>query len=367
MASSHLRLVGPDHDAAFSDTSGGVLASMLRHSPDCIKVIEPDGVVGFMNANGIVAMQIDDFDAVRGTQWAALWPEEVRATVRDAVNRGFDGKATRFEAACPTARGEARWWDVSVAPVEEPDGRVERLIAVSRDITAHVTRERRLAEHDAQITALNALQAAEIEEKAATLARSEVVMREVDHRVKNSLNLVSSMLKMQSRRVPEAARQPLREAADRVALIARVHEALYGAASLSEVDMRSFLQGLSESLMVSSAAPDVRLDTEFCDRTLSGQEAVALGLILAELVANALRHGLRSRTVGALRIACEEAADGRTRLTVGDSGAGFEEGFDLRLAEGLGSKVIQTYAAKIKGDVVTGRSPLGGAEVAVVF
>ena len=367
MAPPHLRLVGQDHDAGIADAGGAVLVSVLRHSPDCIKVIEAGGRLGFMNANGLVAMQIDDYEAVLGAEWATLWPQETQDVVRDAVERGFAGKATRFEAACPTARGEARWWDVSVSPVEGPDGRIERLVSVSRDITLHVERERRLAEHDAQLAALNAAQAAEIEEKAATLARTEVVMREVDHRVKNSLNLVSSMLKMQSRQVKEPARQKLREAADRVALIARVHEALYGAASLSEVDMCEFLEGLSKGLMVSSAAPDVQLETDFCDRTLSGQEAVALGLILAELVGNALRHGLRGRRDGALRIVCEEAEDGRTKLTVGDSGAGFEEGFDLRLAEGLGSKVIQTYAAKIKGDVQTGRSPLGGAEVTVVF
>ena len=366
MAPPHLRLVGRDHDAGFADAGGAVLVSVLRHSPDCIKVIEPGGLLGFMNANGLLAMQIDDFEAVRGTEWALLWPEDARATVRRAVERGFAGEATRFESACPTARGEARWWDVSVAPVEGRDGRIERLVAISRDVTLHVERERRLAEHEAQLAALNAAQAAELVEKAASLARTEVVMREVDHRVKNSLNLVSSMLKMQSRRTVEAARQPLREAADRVALIARVHEALYGAASLSHVDMRDFLEGLSKGLMVSSAAPGVRLETAFCDRTLTGQEAVALGLILAELVGNALRHGLEGRD-GALRIACEEAPEGRTRLSVGDSGAGFDEGFDLRLAEGLGSKVIQTYAAKIGGDVRTGRSPLGGAEVAVIF
>ena len=367
MAPPHLRLVGRDHDAGFADTGGAVLASVLRHSPDCIKVIEPGGTIAFMNANGLLAMQIEDFESIHGAEWTSLWPEEAREVVGGAVARGFAGEATRFEAACPTAKGEARWWDVSVSPVEGPDGRIERLVSVSRDVTLHIERERRLAEHESQLAALNAAQAAEIEEKAASLARTEIVMREVDHRVKNSLNLVASMLKMQSRRVDEAARQPLREAADRVALIARVHEALYGAASLSEVEMRDFLEGLSKGLMVSSAAPDVQLDSEFCDRTLSGQEAVALGLILAELVGNALRHGLEGRKNGAIRIACEEAKDGRTKLTVGDSGAGFEEGFDLRLAEGLGSKVIQTYAAKLKADVQTGRSPLGGAEVAVVF
>ena len=366
MSPPHLRLVGPDHDTAFAETAGGVLASVLRHSPDCIKVIEPGGTVAFMNANGLAAMQIDDFSDIHDSDWSTLWPEETRQTVRDAVERGFAGHATRFEAACPTARGEPRWWDVSVAPVEGPDGRVERLVAVSRDVTAHVEREARLAEHEALLAAQNAAQAEEIREKAETLARTEVVMREVDHRVKNSLNLVSSMLKMQSRQVDGPPRQMLREAADRVAMIARVHEALYGAASLSEVDMEGFLANLANGLMASSAAPDVRLETEFCDRTLSGQEAVALGLIVAELVGNALRHGLGGRP-GTLRIACEALDDGRTRLSVGDDGAGFADGFDLRLAEGLGSKVIQTYAAKLRGDVRTGRSALGGAEVAVVF
>ena len=373
MPHPHLRLVRNGHpqDAEASqllgESEGGFLLAMVQQSPDCIKLIDADGSLSFMNYNGQCAMQIDDFAALRGAEWASLWPEEARPMIRDAVRRGLEGESSRFEAACPTARGEARWWDVAVSPVRGADGRVQRLASISRDITRQVLHERKIAEHEAQLASLNELQAHEIAEKSASLEATDVIMREVDHRVKNSLNLVSSMLKMQARTIKGEAREKLRDAADRVAMIARVHEQIYSSASMTEVAMDEFLEGLSKRLLEANGAASVQIETEFCERTLTGAEAVSLGLILAELIGNALRHGLGKRGNGAIRIGCEEIAGGRTRLSVGDSGMGFADGFDLRLAEGLGSKVVQAYAAKLGGEVKTGRSALGGAEVAVVF
>ena len=373
MPHTHLRLVGDDTTADLEATrilgsSGDAfLLSVIRQSPDCIKIIEPGGRLAFMNFNGQCAMQIDDFETVRGVAWDALWPDASRRLIVEAVEKGFAGEASRFEAACPTARGEPRWWEVAVSPIQGADGTVERLVSISRDITAQVERERRLAEQEAQLAALTRAQAEQIEARDRTIATGEVVMREVDHRVKNSLNLVASMLKMQARTIDGAARTKLREAADRVAMIARVHEQIYSSASMTEIEMDAFLDGLCDRLLEANGASDVLLHGQFCKRTLTGSEAVSLGLILAELIGNALRHGLAGRRGGALRIACEEVGNGRTRLIVGDDGAGFPDGFDLRLAEGLGAKVVQAYAAKLGGDVRTGRSALGGAEVSVVF
>ena len=111
------------------------LSSVLDASTDCVKVVERDGSLTFMNANGRCLMEIDDFDVIKGAEWAALWPEDGQDKVRQAVATALTGRDARFEAFCPTAKGTPKWWDVAVAPVLDASGRVARLVSASRDVT----------------------------------------------------------------------------------------------------------------------------------------------------------------------------------------------------------------------------------------
>lgn len=117
------------------DGFGSLLASALQSSPDCVKLIEVDGTISFMNTNGQCAMEISDFDLFRGKVWADIWPVASQERVRTSVARAVAGKQDRFEAWCPTGGGRLRYWDVRVAPVLAADGTVSRIIATSRDVT----------------------------------------------------------------------------------------------------------------------------------------------------------------------------------------------------------------------------------------
>ncbi len=120
------------------------LRAALDASPDCIKIIGPDGALLFMNENGLCAMEIADFSAVDAREWAGLWPEASQARIRTAVLDAMGGRETNFEAFCPTAAGTPRWWSVSVAPIPTDDGTVRGAISISRDVTALVEAKRRL-------------------------------------------------------------------------------------------------------------------------------------------------------------------------------------------------------------------------------
>lgn len=121
------------------------LNSVLQASVDCIKLIELDGRLSFMNANGLCLMEIDDFAAVSGAFWWDLWPAESAEIVRSAVEAAREGRPMRFEAYCPTAKGRPRWWDVAVAPIVDETGAVTRLSSISRDITERKAGEQMLA------------------------------------------------------------------------------------------------------------------------------------------------------------------------------------------------------------------------------
>lgn len=129
----------PSLSRTFQTASEEMLAAVLDQSVDCIKVIGPAGTLDFMNRNGRCAMEIDDFALVAGKYWWELWPEESAALVRDAVERARAGEASRFEAFCPTAKGNPRWWEVSVSPLRDRDGALQGLVSVSRDISDRVS------------------------------------------------------------------------------------------------------------------------------------------------------------------------------------------------------------------------------------
>ena len=109
---------------------------ILDASADCIKIISPTGRIELINEPGVLAMDLRGADAVTGTVWTDLWPEQGRQAVRDAIGTALTGTPSRFSGFCPTAAGTPKWWDVVITPMGDEEGKVTRLLAISRDITA---------------------------------------------------------------------------------------------------------------------------------------------------------------------------------------------------------------------------------------
>ena len=126
------------------DAAAGFALSYLRANPDCVKLLTLDGRLAFMNRNGQCAMRIGNFEAIRDAHWWSLWPPSEEPQLREAVETAALGLVARFEAFCPTAEGEPRWWDVSLLPVCDAAGAARLILAISRDIS-----ERRAAKQGA--------------------------------------------------------------------------------------------------------------------------------------------------------------------------------------------------------------------------
>ena len=112
------------------------LRSILAASGDCIKVLDLDGRFVFMSEGGPRVMEVSDFNAVKGCPWPDLWPGERNAQARASVEAAKAGGTGRFQGFARTMAGTPRWWDVQVTPILGADGQPEKLLSVSRDITA---------------------------------------------------------------------------------------------------------------------------------------------------------------------------------------------------------------------------------------
>ncbi len=341
-----------DHDRRVISNTGAseseLALALLSASTDCVKLFDPEGRLDFMGFSGLCAMEIDNFADVAGQYWWSLWPVAETERLRDAVRRANVGEYTRFTAFCPTHKGTPRHWDVTVSPVNDAAGKVTNVLAVSRDITDLVDRTASL-EH--------------------ALDQSRILRREVDHRVKNSLGIVSSLLTMQSRSVesPDAA-EALRAASVRVRTIASVHDRLYRNDDLRDLRLDDYVRLLCVDIASSMGpAVDLQVSADIPQVTVAPDTLVAVGLILAELVNNAVRHAHRADAPVRVmvRLACPDPAT--CVLTVVDDGPGLEQAFDPTRSRGMGMQVIQSMMRQIGATLLPGRSDMGGAAFTLTF
>jgi PAS domain S-box-containing protein len=119
---------------------------VLASSTDCIKVLDLEGRIEFMSQGGMCVMEVDDFAEIQGAYWLDFWTGDQRNLARNAVAQAKQGRTGHFQGDALTFRGNPRWWDVVVTPMAGPDGQPEKLLAVSRDVTATKVAELALRE-----------------------------------------------------------------------------------------------------------------------------------------------------------------------------------------------------------------------------
>jgi PAS domain S-box-containing protein len=198
------------------------------------------------------------------------------------------------------------------------------------------------------------------EQMRESLREKEVLLKEIHHRVKNNLQIVSTLLDLQSDHTTDpGALEMFRESRGRVRSMALIHERLYRSLDLARVDFAEYVRQLVDDLYrtYKTSDDDIRLELDVDVPPLSIDIAIPCGLLLNELMSNCFKHAFRDVPRGCVRVSFHRSGDGANVLTVADDGVGFPAGIDFRTTASFGLQLVNTLVDQLDGaiDLTAGR------------
>jgi len=364
--------------------------TLLRASTDGIVITDTTRTIVVVN---------EAFCSFFGVRWREVaetslfvWLEQLDG---DALQCWADlEKHVRLEGVCRdiefslTAKDGYRHLSVNASLLERvADEERAIIISIWRESTkrklaeeelqkAHDELEQRVEERTAELAETNEQLKQEIADRKrsedqiqSALKEKEVLLREIHHRVKNNMQVITSLLKLQSGRIKEKQYADiLKDSQDRIKSMALVHEKLYQAKDFAEVDFNGYIKSLANSLFRSYGVnpAKIALRIEVDDVSLGLDSAIPCGLIINELVSNALKYAFPEDMEGEIRVSLGLTKEDEFKLIVSDNGAGMPEHIDFRNTESLGLHLVTILAEKqLHGKIELNR--VGGTKYHIQF
>lgn len=244
--------------------SEAFMRGVLGASSDCIKVLDLDAKLAFMSEGGKRVMEVSDFNAVAGYPWPSFWEGTGNLAAKEAVASAQAGRAAAFQGYADTMKGNRRYWDVQVSPIFGCDGKPERILSISRDIT---------------------------DLKAAEEARA-VLAQELAHRMKNSLAMVQAIV-TQTLRQARTMEEGRTAVGERLSALGRAQDILTRS-NFTEADIHDVIEAAIDPHRVA----EDRITWAGPPLVLTSQQALGLSLATHELATNAAKYGALSNETG---------------------------------------------------------------------
>lgn len=294
-----------------------------------------------------VSPQVEELLGYSQEEWLSnpiLWYRALHPDDRMAWNQEFargcaTGGPFRGEARMLTRSGEVVWIHGEARILKDRHGYPRHLFGVGFDISNLKRAEGRLQR---------------------SLAEKEVLLKEVHHRVKNNFQVTASLLRLQANRIEDPElRAVLERSRQRIRSMALVHEMLYKATDLAAVDMGQYARKLVGQIQASlDSAQRIRMVVDVQGVALGVDDAAPCGLILQEVIANAIEHAFEGTRGGTISVRGGPADDdGEIWMQVGDDGRGLPPELDLQQSDSLGLRLIRTLAGQLRARLEIENAP----------
>ncbi len=320
--------------------SNQLLEAMFENSIVCLAYLDTE--FNFVRVNSRYAeadgKRPEDFV---GKNHFDLYPnpdnEAVFERVR-ATGKPHSALAKPFEYAHNRERGVSHW-DWRLTPVRDTTGDIVGFVLALQDVSERIEAIEAVQERETRI--------------AKELQQKEILLQEVHHRVKNNLQVVSSMLSLQATTCddPKLARL-FSEGQDRLYAMSLVHRILYESGDVTRLSFTRYLEELTESLRAAyvSLGQRIVIQTNVQDDLLDLDQATPCGLIASELITNAFKYAFPERDIGTIRVTLQPAPGNKIRLCISDDGVGIPPGA-AEESKNLGLKLVRALTRQLVGEL----------------
>ncbi len=272
-------------------------------------------------------------------------PDEQEAVQEDFSALLMEQTISDSEYRIVRPDGEILWVYGRGDLVRDERGRPLRYIIVLFDVTAG-------KRHDQQLK--------------ASVREKEVLLKEIHHRVKNNLQIISSLISLQASRVKdEESRMLFDESRSRIRALALVHERLYWSESLANIDFREYLRGVIQDLMHGRTNEQITITLDAEQIALDIDQAIPCGLIVNELCSNALKHAFVDRPAGAITVSLHRSGENMVYMAVRDDGVGLPAELDVYRETSIGMTLVTSLVDQIGGSLTVDR--VGGTAFEITF
>lgn len=271
-------------------------------------------------------------DQLIGKTIREIFGEDFARPFERSIPRVLDtGSSDNVDYSVPLDGG-VRWFNARISPIEGDAAKSDRVVMLIRDIT-----EKKGIEDALQYS----------------LKEKDVLLKEIHHRVKNNLQIVSSLLSLQISRITEpSVITALEESRNRVRAMAIIHEILYNSEKIGELDFGKYAANLLNNLIATYNRGTVSVSLDIDDIALGLNEAIPCGLIINELVTNSLKHAFDNIDNPGIVVSMKNGfPQGVVALTVSDNGKGIPEGFNPEDPETLGMRLVFSLTQQIGGKI----------------
>ncbi|KQP96700.1 MULTISPECIES: PAS domain-containing protein [unclassified Methylobacterium] len=327
--------------------NAGAFVAAFTASPTPMVLTDP------RQADNPIVWANDAFLALTGYEWDEIdgrncrmlqGPETDPRAIRRLREAVTAGRPLEVELVNYRKDGSSFWNGMTVAPVHDETGRIVHFYSAQADMTgkhrhevamrdAHDELERRVGEQTADLRAA-------LEQKTALL-------HEVDHRVKNNLQVISSLMLLKARRTPQGeARDALQGMAERIGALSTVHRMLYSTGDVTKFDLREFAEDFVSELVAGLDTDRTAVSAEIDSIAVSAAMAAPLALMMHELATNAVRHAFPGSRPGRITITAQRSAGG-LRMLIEDDGIGMASGTPN--PAGFGRSLVEMVVRQLRG------------------